>query len=42
MCKDHPEEEVSYYCFKCLENICPECAIHGIPTIIQGLIKGTM
>ena len=29
-CKDHPEEEVSYFCFEChVEPICPECVIHG-------------
>lgn len=31
-CKDHQEEEVTYYCFNCGENICPECAIHGTLT----------
>ncbi|CAD8195008.1 unnamed protein product [Paramecium octaurelia] len=31
MCVDHPEEEVSYYCFDCNSKcICPECIIHGI------------
>ena len=29
-CKEHSEEEISYYCFNCQDNICPECAIHGI------------
>ena len=29
-CKEHSEEELSYYCFGCTVNICPECAIHGI------------
>jgi hypothetical protein len=28
-CKEHSEEEISYYCFSCWANICPECAIHG-------------
>jgi hypothetical protein len=28
-CKEHSEEEISYYCFTCWANICPECAIHG-------------
>lgn len=28
-CKIHAEEELTYYCFTCRENICPECAIHG-------------
>ena len=28
-CKIHAEEELTYYCFTCYENICPECAIHG-------------
>lgn len=29
-CKDHPEEEVSYFCFDCrCPPICPECVIHG-------------
>ncbi|CAK59010.1 unnamed protein product (macronuclear) [Paramecium tetraurelia] len=31
MCADHPEEEVSYFCFDCNSKcICPECIIHGI------------
>ncbi|CAD8181025.1 unnamed protein product [Paramecium pentaurelia] len=31
MCVDHPDEEVSYYCFDCNSKcICPECIIHGI------------
>lgn len=31
MCTDHPDEEVSYFCFECLNKcICPECIIHGI------------
>ncbi|CAD8096258.1 unnamed protein product [Paramecium sonneborni] len=30
-CIDHPDEEVSYYCFDCNSKcICPECIIHGI------------
>ena len=33
-CKEHSEEEVTYYCFDCKENICPECAIHGIFLLI--------
>jgi hypothetical protein len=28
-CREHEDEEVTYYCFTCLANICPECAIHG-------------
>jgi hypothetical protein len=28
-CNDHPEEELTYYCFTCNRPICPECAIHG-------------
>ncbi|EGR34213.1 hypothetical protein IMG5_020770, partial [Ichthyophthirius multifiliis] len=29
-CQDHPEEDISYYCFQCLsKSICPECIIHG-------------
>jgi hypothetical protein len=28
-CREHEDEEVSYYCFGCLTTICPECAIHG-------------
>lgn len=29
-CKDHPEEEVQYFCFDCsTAPICPECVIHG-------------
>jgi len=29
-CQDHPEEEVSYFCFDCKTNpICSECVIHG-------------
>ena len=29
-CIEHPDEEISYYCFDCLANcICPECVIHG-------------
>ena len=27
---EHPDEEISYFCFDCLNNcICPECVIHG-------------
>lgn len=30
-CPEHPEEEISYFCFNCLSNcICPECIIHGV------------
>lgn len=30
MCKEHLEEEVSYFCFTCLSQpICSECVIHG-------------
>ncbi|CAD8096776.1 unnamed protein product [Paramecium sonneborni] len=30
-CIDHPDEDVSYYCFDCNSKcICPECIIHGI------------
>jgi hypothetical protein len=29
-CSDHPEEELTYYCFSCTRPICPECAIHGL------------
>ena len=30
-CQDHPEEEISYYCFDCKGHcICPECIIHGV------------
>ena len=29
-CRDHPDEEVSYYCFDCsCPPICSECVIHG-------------
>ena len=28
-CPDHPEEELTYFCFSCNNSICPECAIHG-------------
>ena len=29
-CKDHPEEEVQYFCFDCkCAPICPECVIFG-------------
>ena len=28
-CRVHSEEELTYYCFTCHENICPECTIHG-------------
>lgn len=30
-CPEHPDEEISYFCFNCLSNcICPECIIHGV------------
>lgn len=30
-CSEHPDEEVSYFCFDCLTKcICPECIIHGV------------
>lgn len=30
-CPEHPDEEISYFCFNCVSNcICPECIIHGI------------
>lgn len=29
-CHDHPEEELTYFCFSCSRPICPECAIHGL------------
>ena len=29
-CADHPDEELTYYCFTCNRPICPECAIHGL------------
>ena len=38
-CRVHSEEELTYYCFTCHENICPECTIHGIYILIQGLIR---
>ena len=29
-CKDHPEEEVNYFCFDCVcTPICSECVVHG-------------
>jgi hypothetical protein len=29
-CLEHPEEEISYFCFECMSQcICPECVIHG-------------
>ena len=29
-CREHPEEEVSYFCFDCnVPPVCPECVIHG-------------
>lgn len=30
LCRDHPDEEVNYFCFDCLCNpICSECVVHG-------------
>ena len=30
LCRDHPDEEVYYFCFTCeCECICAECAVHG-------------
>jgi hypothetical protein len=35
-CPDHPDEEVSYFCFDCSSKcICPECIIHGNHTLIK-------
>ena len=34
-CKEHIEEEITYYCFNCWVNICPECAIHGTDAAMQ-------
>jgi hypothetical protein len=30
-CREHPEEEVNYFCFDCINcpAICSECVIHG-------------
>ena len=28
-CKTHLDEQLSYYCFSCNQNICVECALHG-------------
>jgi hypothetical protein len=29
-CKEHPDEEVTYFCFDCsCPPICSECVIHG-------------
>jgi hypothetical protein len=29
-CKDHPDEEVNYFCFDCMSTpICSECVVHG-------------
>lgn len=29
-CIEHPDEEISYFCFDCLTNcVCSECVIHG-------------
>jgi B-box zinc finger/Putative zinc finger in N-recognin (UBR box) len=32
-CREHPEEEVNYFCFDCQTTsgpICSECVIHGL------------
>lgn len=30
-CREHPEEEVSYFCFDCESScVCAECVIHGV------------
>lgn len=31
-CREHPEEEVNYFCFDCQTSapVCSECVIHGI------------
>jgi hypothetical protein len=29
-CREHPEEEVSYFCFDCVSQpICSECVVRG-------------
>eukprot|EP00828_Plagiopyla_frontata_P004391 TRINITY_DN11570_c0_g1_i1.p1 TRINITY_DN11570_c0_g1~~TRINITY_DN11570_c0_g1_i1.p1 ORF type:complete len:274 (-),score=38.78 TRINITY_DN11570_c0_g1_i1:46-867(-) len=28
-CSVHTDEKISYYCYDCQTNICPECIIHG-------------
>lgn len=38
-CREHEDEEVTYYCFTCLANICPECAIHGTSQLIKALTR---
>lgn len=40
-CKIHSEEELTYYCFTCHENICPECTIHGTHALTQDPTKTT-
>jgi hypothetical protein len=31
VCREHPDEEVSYYCLECeSECICSECVVHGV------------
>lgn len=40
-CKEHEDEDVSYYCFGCLTTICPECAIHGKLSLTQAPTRGT-
>lgn len=30
-CREHPDEEVNYFCFDCLvPPVCSECVVHGI------------
>ena len=29
-CAEHPDEEVSYFCFDCMCVVCSECVVHGI------------
>ena len=29
-CREHPEEEVNYFCFQCMcTPVCSECVVHG-------------
>jgi len=29
-CREHPDEEVNYFCFDCIcPPICSECVVHG-------------
>jgi len=31
MCREHPDENLNYYCFDCnCECICCECIVHGV------------